>query len=449
MEETKPIKRFECSNCGALIDLPIEAESDKQKCCKNPNHILILFEDTELIKLNIGRCYEQIQEIIKLYMDMPEEQIKIVALWILGTYFHEAFDTYPYLFINAMRGSGKTRLLKLIAHISYKGQGKVYSGIRETLLFRTPKHHTLVFDELESIGSNEKASLREYLNASYKKGTAVSRAKKVKSKEEESFILEDFEPYKPIAMANIWGMDDVLGDRCLKFILEKSNNPAKTKLIENFDRLNILSNIKRTLSQFSVVSVVSMCKKDYSTLWNQYISDRYSSSSSSTLETLTTLTTHQDIELNELFNMIDDSKIEGRNLELLLPLFLLINWLDKYQLPEIIKVGKEIIEEKKEEAYSENIDILVYQFVAENISMFDFQLLKEITKLFREFYGAEDKEYKWINEKWFSRALTRLKLVIDKKRIGSGRLVRLNKEKAKSKLEIFKKDEPKDEKKDT
>src|SRR3989304_10008157 len=62
-------------------------------------------------KIELGICYENIIEVIKKYMDMPEEQIKIVSVWIIGTYFHDCFDTYPFLFLNAMRGSGKTRLL--------------------------------------------------------------------------------------------------------------------------------------------------------------------------------------------------------------------------------------------------------------------------------------------------------------------------------------------------
>lgn len=448
-EQIKPIKRYECANCGVVIDLPIDQELTS-KCCKSPNHILILFEDSDIIRYNIGKVYENIQEIIKIYMDMPEKQIKIISLWILGTYFHESFDAYPYLYINAMRGSGKTRLLKLISNLSYQGKGKVYSGIRETLLFRTPKHHTLVFDELESIGNNDKASLREYLNASYKKGVTISRAKKVKSKSEESFVLEDFEPYKPIAMANIWGMDDVLGDRCLTFILEKSDNPAKTKLIENFDKLEIIKSIKRTLSVFSVVSAVLLGKKQYDNLWNNYIFNKHYTQYATTLTTLTTITTQTTLtNLNlldtlkneEFFNRIDESGIEGRNLELFLPLFILMNWLDEFGFKEILDISKEMVVEKKEEAYNENVDILVYQHIAENKNIFDYVSIKELNKSFREFYGAEEYEHKWINERWFGRSLKRLGLVIDKKRIGSGILVRLNISKAKEKLKIFKKEE--------
>src|SRR3989304_10160453 len=66
---------------------------------------------TDDLKISLGICYENIIEVIKKYMDMPEEQIKIVSVWIIGTYFHDCFDTYPFLFLNAMRGSGKTRLL--------------------------------------------------------------------------------------------------------------------------------------------------------------------------------------------------------------------------------------------------------------------------------------------------------------------------------------------------
>ena len=135
-------------------------------------------ESLELAKIELGKCYERIIELIKKYMDMPEDQIKIIALWIIGTYFHSSFPSYPFLFLNAMRGSGKTRLLKIISHLAKGSNGNVQTGITEAVLFRLPSGTTLVLDECESIGSKEKAILREYLNACYKSGGVVQRMKK-------------------------------------------------------------------------------------------------------------------------------------------------------------------------------------------------------------------------------------------------------------------------------
>ncbi len=115
---------------------------------------------------------------LKRFCDIKEEYYSIIALWIIGTYIHDEFETYPYLFFNAMRGSGKTRILKLIASMSKNGE--LLGSLSDAVLFRTAKGKTMCIDEFERVGSQENQSLRELLNAAYKKGQKIQRMKKVK-----------------------------------------------------------------------------------------------------------------------------------------------------------------------------------------------------------------------------------------------------------------------------
>jgi len=43
-------------------------------------------------------------------------------------------------------------------------------------------------------------------------------------------VIEEFAVYCPIAMANIRGMENVLGDRCISLILEKSSKNSNHKI---------------------------------------------------------------------------------------------------------------------------------------------------------------------------------------------------------------------------
>ena len=106
--------------------------------------------------------------ILPYYLDDTPENFHIVTLWIIGSYFHNQFNSYPYLFFNAMRGSGKSRYLRLIAEL---GGGKWTSSVTESVIFRTIG--LLCIDEIENINSKEKEPLRELLNASYKKGLTI------------------------------------------------------------------------------------------------------------------------------------------------------------------------------------------------------------------------------------------------------------------------------------
>lgn len=401
------------------------------------NHGIATEETTELAKIELGKCYENIIELIKKYMDMPEEQIKLVAIWIIGTYFHNSFSSYPFLFINAMRGSGKTRLLKIISHLAKGSEGDVQTGITEAVLFRMPQGRTLILDECESIGTKEKAILREYLNACYKSGGAVKRMKKANFKGQEEMIIDTFHPYKPIALANIWGIDEVLGDRCISFVLEKSDSPSKTKMLEDFDTNPTFQEIKRTLDKVSVVSVMSLRKKTSITAWNSYIKEKYNDTTTlTTYTTHTTLTTQTTLEREieeEFFNEIDNLNINGRSLELLFPMFIISNFLSGGTFQDIIKMGKELMIHRKEDEFSESVDVMVYEFVSKMEGTLEWQPLKELTEKFRNFAGSEE----WMNERWLGKAFKRLNLIIGKRRMASGRFFILSVSKAKEKIKMF------------
>lgn len=411
----------------------------------------IVNEDTvALAKEELGKCYEEIIALFKEYMDMPEHQIKIIAIWIIGSYFHNEFSTYPFIFINAMRGSGKTRLLKIISNLVHRGNGDVLNNLSESVVFRTAASNPLILDELESIGSKEKNILRELLNQAYKKGGKVKRMKKVSQRNisgqiEEKQIVEEFALYTPIAMANIWGIDEVLGDRCITTILEKSNNPKFTKKIEDFDVNPKFLQIKRTLEKVSVVSVVSLRQKRYIGAWNDYVDSYYNTDTLYTYTTLTTLTTQQNNkEDEEMFCKIFNSKIEGRNFEIVFPLLLISHLLSEEIFIEMLKIFEIEIISKKEDEFTESRDVTFIDFISKiPIDMAGgFISLRELTERFKAFYGESDEDERWINSKWVGRAIKRLNLSKERRRIAKGQEVILNILKAQEKIKIFKNNEP-------
>lgn len=431
---------WECKNCQAVFQSKDQIRANPD-CCKNPELVLLAYspELEKKARIEFGECYEKIISFIDYYMDMPKDYAKLTAIWILGTYLHKSFESYPYLFINAMRGSGKTRLLKIISHLASGSNGEVHSGLTEAVFFRIPPHRTLVIDEFENVGSKNKADLREYLNASYKKGGIVQRMKKVKDKDGEGYKTESFEPFKPVVMANIWGMDEVLGDRCISFILEKSNNPSKTKKLENFTNNQTILDIKRTLDAISMSLCHVMSQKNNINAWNNYIDNRYNDITTyTTLTTLTTLTTQQ-IEDDEVLLKIDNSGIEGRNLELLFPLLNVARILNDEVFEDILRIGSKIMVNKKEDELAESKDVSVIEFVSQlNPSyQIDFIYLNELLRKYIEYTGETDSEDKWLNAKWFGKSLKRLGLIIDKRRKTKGREITLNISKAKENLKMF------------
>ena len=150
---------------------------DEKEFQKLSNPSVDLEKEKKEKKEKLYICYKNIVDVLREYIDMEEKYYRIVALWIIGTYSHQSFITYPYLFINATKGSGKTRLLKIIRF--FAKDGEMLNSITEAVLFRTTG--TLCIDEFEGIGRKGNESLRELLNSAYKKGTKVKRMKQKKT----------------------------------------------------------------------------------------------------------------------------------------------------------------------------------------------------------------------------------------------------------------------------
>lgn len=399
-------------------------------------------EAKQMYPIKMAECYDKIIQLAKRYIDMPEDYYHVLASWIIGTYSHESFPAYPYLFFNAMRGSGKTRTLKFISALGSKGDGSVQNNLTEAVIFRIPRGTTTCIDEVEQIGSKDKQTLRELLNSAYKKGMKVKRMRKVKTQVGEQQVVETFEPYYPIAMANIWGMDEVLGDRSISLTLEKSNHPFLTKMYEDFDNEDFLE-IKRTLEQLSVVSEVKCCKKNIYIEWNNYLISKYNTTHTTyihyTTQTTQTTPTKEEIELEQIFNKIDELGINGRNFELLLPLIIVNKNISDEHFERIMLIGKEIMEKKKEDEYTDSKDVTLYEYVGTWLTeSSEYKSVKDIVQEFRMFCGEGEQDDRWLNDRWMGKALKRLCLIKQKRRVSNGMQIILDFAKAREKLKIFK-----------
>lgn len=441
---------YQCKDCDAIYKGG-KKQGDRCSGCGKYNLFLIGTLMPELTESDIingqilfNETYQEIINFMKGYVDLPDDYYKFISLWIMGTYFHSQFNTYPFLFLNAMRGSGKTRLLKIISHLQKNGTGDVQNNISEAVLFRTAKERGLIIDEFESIGGKEKSILRELLNAAYKKGGKVRRMKKVSRQGEEKQVVEEFDLFTPIAMANISGIEEVLSDRCITIILEKSSNLAMTKKIEDFDNHPSIESIKVRLTTIgcSLCSVVS--DKKYVERWNNYISNRYNNyiNTLHTYHTPIYTNIHQEINYDELFNKIDSAEIDGRNLELLFPLIITAKFLEEKEFEEILRISKDIVKSKKSEEFTESKDVSVIDFISkQTLYRYEKISVKSLTRLFREFLALEDDEDGWVNYHWLGRALKRLGLLKEKIRTKKGMEVLVDTEKAKEKLKIFRSNE--------
>lgn len=396
--------------------------------------------ENEEMKILLGETYEKIKEVLQRYVKLKDDDYELVAIWIIGTYCIKSFETFPYLFINAQKGSGKTRLLKLIEALSNKGE--LLTSMREAVLFRiATDDKTILIDELEGLDRKENAPLKELLNACYKRGTKVYRMRK----KGEEYIPEAFYPFTPIAIANISGLDDVLGDRCITIRLDKSAKSVYSLRQEDFTKSLLITSIKSNFELFSVV-LCSLCSAVFTqTEWNNYIDLVYPTTTLTTLTTLTTsFTREKEISASvvSVYNKIIESGINGRHLELVFPLLIVSLMINNDVFEKILKIAKTKFEKKQEDDIMESDDVSLIEFISKmksNIDYDRYRFIHKITEEFRYFLGIrKEREQEDINSKWVGRALKRLGLIIDKKRLSSGMEVRLNIIKAEKLLDNLK-----------
>jgi hypothetical protein len=390
--------------------------------------------DTDIFKEKLEKeeklieAYRNIKEILKEYCDLREDYYDIVSLWIIGTYFHEHFPSYPYLYFNAMKGSGKTRALKLITHLSK--DGSMLNSLTEAVLFRTKG--TLAIDEFEGLGRRGAENLRELLNSAYKKGIKVKRMRKARTEKGEQQVVEEFDVYRPILIANIWGMETVLGDRCLTLILEKSNKPQITNLIELFEHDERIQKTKELCNSFLVKTDESVSLVSMSFLvgmykeWNKFV--KYNDTNYTN-----NINNINDTNSTQLFRTLKSSSINGRELELTFPI-LLVSWLVG-EIETTLNSVLLILSERREEDLVENSDISLIDYISNLPDNNEYWTIKKLTNMFKEALQSDED---WLNERWLGRALKRLNLVKQKRRQHKGREVILNIQKAKEKIRMFK-----------
>ncbi len=393
-------------------------------------------EEADDLRLKLGGVYDKLIGIFTKYCDLKPEYYPVIATWVMGTYIHDSFKTYPYLFLNAMKASGKSRLLGLISKMSH--EGSVMASPTEATLFRSTG--TLGIDEFEKIGRKGSESIQELLNGSYKKGTKIKRMRKAIDKTGEHQEIEEFEIFRPIVMANIWGMDDVLGDRCITLILERSVSPV-TKLMEIWDEDEDIISTLHSLHTLKCMWCMNIGLKYVYRSWNNYILDKYPNKLNYTTTYTTTYTTYiPNNTYLSFFNKIDESGINGRNLELSFPLFLIANYLSDDNFDEMLKIISEVVIERTKEEFMENNDVSFVDFVSQ-LPPHGFLRIKRISNDFKEFLQQDDSEEKWINPRWCGAALKRHNLILERRRMSVGIEVKLNIKKAQEKILMFKEKE--------
>jgi len=365
--------------------------------------------------------YRMLISILKDWMDMDEHYYPVIATWLIGTLAKDTFNTFPYLFINASKRSGKSRLLRLCKFLVENG---VYTAsLTEAVLFRLParKDVCLFIDEAEYLGRKGKEALRELLNAAYKKGVKILRMRKIPKK--EIFITDEFDVFVPVAIANIAGIDDILADRCITIILERSFKREivnKPELFEFDPKINFIT------KRMKIVQLVQFLKQ-IDNMYNLFCKCLLNPKFIYTIYTNYTNFTKYTKYTNytKYIELINKAQVIGRDLELWLPLLTVALTINPAYYKQLLTIAERLSQERAVEDVIEDRDTMVLGFIAgwlqKQLDLDAFFLLRNIAREFRE-----QEDAAWMNSRVLSRCLKRLRVVVERRRMSTGVEVRLN-----------------------
>ena len=148
----------------------------------------------------------------KFYYSKDDNIYKVLALWCYGTYFYIMFSQYPYLYVNGEKGSGKTALNNTLSMFAFNA--RVIVDASEAALFRGAgvEGGTMILDEQENMTSRTSSIATPtgaILKSGYTSSAYVSRYNLEKG------VTESFDTFCPKVISNIFGLEDIILDRCL------------------------------------------------------------------------------------------------------------------------------------------------------------------------------------------------------------------------------------------
>lgn len=151
--------------------------------------------------------YAELKAAYHTYLDLPGPVYGLLAAWCVGSYFAHAFESFPYLFLEGPKESGKSKTLQVLAYTCFNG-GKVRHITAPALGDSIEAQRgTVLIDQAEKISPFLVGDLAD----SYRKDGGKRR---VVDTERGRSLLE-FDLYGPKAFAAWKDIDPDLKDRCI------------------------------------------------------------------------------------------------------------------------------------------------------------------------------------------------------------------------------------------
>lgn len=164
---------------------------------------------------------------VRRYVVVSDDQLNVLAAWVLHTWAMEAAECTPYLHITAPeKGCGKSRLLETLEAVVWepcKSGGMTAAALLRTVDQEKP---TLLLDELDAAFGGEKEykeALRGILNEGFRRGGNFRKC------DGKNHALRVFQVFCPKALAGIGRVPETIASRSIVIEMRRRKS---TELVE-------------------------------------------------------------------------------------------------------------------------------------------------------------------------------------------------------------------------
>lgn len=165
----------------------------------------------------------ELMDALRRYVVLTNTQAIAVALWILFSHVHDAFDVSPRLVgKSAQKRSGKSTLFRVLSRVVAKPRS--VSGITSSALLRVIERHqpTTLIDEMDALMAGDKdmaQAMRGMMNAGFdRSGATITMNVPAR---DGGYEPREFSCWAPMALAGIGKLPDTVRDRSIEIEMKR------------------------------------------------------------------------------------------------------------------------------------------------------------------------------------------------------------------------------------
>lgn len=382
------------------------------------------FIEEEHSQKTFQETYDEIKDQLKYYIELGDErEYDLVVCWIVATYFHQTFNTFPYLFLNATKQAGKTKLLTFCSCLAFNAVPTLCQTGASLFRMTQVLRPTFLLDETEKFGKKDENDYRSLLLARYKKGMKIWRIEEENYNNKKVRVAKGYEVYGPTLLSNISGLDEVLEDRTINITLKRTKNflianrevaidGRRWEEYRNLLYLNLFQNDHKIRQLYKIITEIISYYVEGSEGSDSSSRDSSSSSSSIDKKSMDEFFNTSGFTSTSLYSLLKLPKrgVRARDMELWIPILCIAITRSEALYNNLLELA---VEKTKEKSMSTNFSTLESILIREMLIMVDgsklFYCLKDLSEAMAtsivEEEGADAKE---ITPRTVSRILSRL-----------------------------------------